>query len=128
MLKKLNKRKALFLVFAVCMIFVAVGVSYASYYIYSSITTPVQVGGYTVPLTSSFDGGTMTISGSLKRNGVGVVGASIEIFTNATEGEGSPLSNPLATVTTVENGAFTHSYQPANGTYRYQARYTIPSS
>jgi hypothetical protein len=117
-----HQKHSILMLSLVCLLLLAT-VS-ASYFIYSNITAPISVGNiYFGTLISSYDGITMTISGTLF--GVGL-GAIVSLYTNTTSLEVLTLTAFLHNVTTNSFGQFTYSYSPTNGTYRYQARYLHP--
>jgi hypothetical protein len=101
--------------------FLSVALASAGYWIYSNITPPIQVGGYTLTLNSSFDGTTFHLTGTANV----ADGQTVSIYRNgtATENEVTHLSIWVADVA-VNSQAFSYDWiPPEDGTYRFEARY-----
>jgi hypothetical protein len=116
-------------------VLLAGNVALGAYLIYSNITGPMQAGGYTLtlwqPIYSNNGDGTLffNISGTLRHNGVGVVGATIEIYTNATVSESGTLTKYVGSTITFpeKSNGFEYYYVVSDGNwYRFQARYQVP--
>jgi hypothetical protein len=117
----LNKKTKL--VSACILLLTLVTVAVATGWIYSNTVTVHVHNAYTFTLNADKGdyvvGGLITFTGLLEANGVGVVGATIQIF-DVNVGNSTILTN----ATTIAGGSFICTYTlPATGNYTFQAQY-----
>jgi hypothetical protein len=113
---------------AVGIVFLLISAVSASYWIYSNkVFQKIPPAKVTLNPTT-YDGETIAISGTLKDgNDNPLVGKTVGIYTNATSDISGHLTQSIANVITLSDGTFSYSWsQTADGTYYFEARYSVP--